>query len=47
MEDEFLEYSLIIYIKREIYERLFYCLIIDDFRDLKEWRIPFWLKVDT
>ena len=41
MEDDFLTNSLIIYIEREIAEKLSIDSIIDDFRDLKERRVPF------
>ena len=41
MEDDFLTNSLIMYIEREIAEKLSIDSIIDDFRDLKERRVPF------
>ena len=41
MEDDFLTNSLIMYIEREIAEKLSINSIIDDFRDLKECRVPF------
>ena len=41
MEDDFLSDSLIVYIEKEIAEKLSTESIIDDFRDLKERRVPF------
>ena len=41
MEDEFLTDSLIMYIEREIAEKLSIELIVNEFRDMKERRIPF------
>ncbi|ESR44579.1 TTF-type domain-containing protein [Citrus sinensis] len=41
MEDEFLTDSLIIYIEREIAEKLSIESIVNEFRDMKERRIPF------
>lgn len=41
MDDDFLSDSLIVYIEKEIAEKLSTKSIIDDFRDLKECRVPF------
>ncbi|XP_052295941.1 uncharacterized protein LOC107178787 isoform X4 [Citrus sinensis] len=41
MEDEFLTDSLIMYIEREIAEKLSIESIVNEFRDMKERRIPF------
>ena len=41
MEDEFLTDSLIMYIEREIVEKLSIESIVNEFRDMKERRIPF------
>ena len=41
MEDDFLSDSLIVYIEKEIAEKLSTESIIDDFRDLKEHRVAF------
>ena len=41
IEDDFLSDSLIVYIEKEIAEKLSTESIIDDFRDLKERRVPF------
>ena len=41
MEDEFLTESLIMYIEREIAEKLSIESIVNEFRDMKERRIPF------
>ena len=41
MEDEFLTDSLIMYIEREIAEKISIELIINEFRDIKERRVRF------
>ena len=41
MEDEFITDSLIMYIEREIVEKLSIESIVNEFRDMKERRIPF------
>ena len=41
MEDDFLSNSLIVYIEKKIAEKLSTESIIEDFRDLKERRVPF------
>jgi hypothetical protein len=45
IEYDFLAYSLMLHIKREIVAKLSTNLIIDDFRDIKERRVPFWLVI--
>ena len=41
MEDDFLMDSMILYIEKEIAAKFGTELIIDDFQDLKERRVPF------
>ena len=41
IEDDFLSDSLIVYIEKEIAEKISTKSVIDDFRDLKERRVPF------
>ena len=41
MEDDFLMDSMILYIEKEIAAKFGTESIIDDFRDLKEYRVPF------
>ena len=41
MEDDFLSNSLIVYIEKEIADKLSTESVIDDFQDLKELRVPF------
>jgi hypothetical protein len=41
IEDEFLTISLMLYIEREIAATFSTDSIIDDFRDMKEQRVPF------
>ena len=41
MEDDFLMDSMILYIEKEIAAKFGIESIIDDFRDLKEYRVPF------
>ena len=41
MEDDFLMNSMILYIEKEIAAKFGAESIVDDFRDLKEHRVPF------
>jgi len=45
MEDEFLTDNMIIYIEKEIAENFTYDSIIDEFRDMKEWKAIFYICV--
>ena len=41
MENDFLSNCLLIYIEKEIVEKFSLDSLVDDFRDLKEWRCLF------
>ena len=42
MEDDFLTAFLLVYIEKEIAEKFSTDTIIEDFRDMKERRVPLW-----